>query len=205
MIGYLEGKLLKKDQERFLLLVGGVGYEILVPKVVAEGLEDKAPGDACSFYIYHHQTERQPKPVLIGFENEIQREFFERFLSVEDIGPIKAVTALCLPMARIAQAIESRDVGELRRLKGIGERTAHKIVAALNGKMGRFCVLAPDQAAPETVPGDLWEQAMDVLVHQLGHKVPEARDMIARALKRNPDVSDPGELLEEIYRKEPGS
>ena len=93
MIGYLEGRLMKKEQDRILLLVNQVGYEILVPVVVMETLSQKAIGDEVSFYIYYHQTERQPKPVLIGFNLEAEKEFFQYFISVEAIGPIKAVKA----------------------------------------------------------------------------------------------------------------
>ena len=79
MIGYLEGKLMKKEKERILLLVNQVGYEILVPVVVMETLSPKTIGDEVSLYIYYYQTERQPKPVLIGFNLEAEKEFFQYF------------------------------------------------------------------------------------------------------------------------------
>ena len=70
MIGYLEGKILKKEEERILLLANQVGYEVLLPAVVMETLNRKKVGDEISFYIYYQQTDRQPKPVLIGFNLE---------------------------------------------------------------------------------------------------------------------------------------
>ena len=70
MIGYLEGKMLKKEDERILLLVNQVGYEVLLPAVVMETLNRKKVGDEISLYIYYQQTDRQPKPVLIGFNLE---------------------------------------------------------------------------------------------------------------------------------------
>ena len=63
MIGYLEGKILKKEEDRILLLVNHVGYEILLPSIVVETLKNKIVGDELSLYIYYQQTERQPKPV----------------------------------------------------------------------------------------------------------------------------------------------
>ena len=76
MIRYLEGKLLKKEDDRILLLTHQVGYEILLPAVVMETLSGKAAGDELALYIYYYQTERQPKPVLIGFNLEVEKEFF---------------------------------------------------------------------------------------------------------------------------------
>ena len=82
MIGYLEGNILKKEDDRILLLVNHVGYEILLPSIVVETLKNKIIGDELSLYIYYQQTERQPKPVLIGFNLEAEREFFQLFISV---------------------------------------------------------------------------------------------------------------------------
>ena len=117
MIGYLEGKLLKIEENRIILLANQVGYEILLPAIVRASIDSKKVGEEVALHIYHHQTERQPKPTLIGFNREVEREFFRYFISVEDIGPMKAVQALTVPVRQIARAIESRDAAYLKRLK----------------------------------------------------------------------------------------
>jgi hypothetical protein len=76
MIGYIEGKLLKKDDNRILILANQIGYEVLLPAFVMETFKARRVGDEVSLYIYHQQTERQPKPVLIGFNLEVEKEFF---------------------------------------------------------------------------------------------------------------------------------
>ncbi len=138
MIAYLEGTLLKKETDRIILLANQVGYEVLVPLFVMEAINAKSVGDTVSLFIYYHQTERQPKPVLIGFHLEAEREFFLMFISVEAIGPLKAIKALNLSVRDIARAIESKNLEALKRLNGIGDRTARKIIATLQGKMGKF-------------------------------------------------------------------
>ena len=138
MIGYLEGKLLKREDDRILLLANQVGYEIILPTMVMQSLLEKEVGDDISLYIYYYQTERQPKPVLIGFTNEEEKAFFQHFISVEAIGPLKAVKALDRPVQEIAAAIESKDLAQLNLLKGVGSRTAKKIIASLQGKMEKF-------------------------------------------------------------------
>ncbi len=202
MIGYLEGKLLKKEDERILLLANQVGYEVLLPAVVMETLNTKSVGDEISLYIFYQQTERQPKPVLIGFNLEAEREFFQRFISVEDIGPLKAVKALNIPVRDIARAIEEKDVGRLKQLKGIGNRTAQKIVATLEGKMDKFALIRKEDETETPVKEDFEIQVLDVLVNQLGHKTSHAKLMIKEAMKRNSSIATPEELFEEVYRGE---
>ncbi len=202
MIGYLEGRLLKKENESILLLANQVGYEILLPDIVMQTLVSKQVGEEISLYIYYQQTERQPKPVLIGFNLEAEREFFKRFLSVEAIGPVKAVKALSIPIREIARAIELKDIDKLQQLKGIGRRTAQKIIATLEGKMEKFAMIRkPDEKS--TGPQLNFEkQVFEVLVEQLGHKPAEANRMIAEAKIRNPSISAAETLFDEVYRGE---
>lgn len=203
MIGYLEGKLLKKEAERVLLLANQVGYEVMLPAVVMKSLQNQDVGGQISLYIYFHQTERQPKPVLIGFNLEVEREFFQYFIAVEDIGPMKAVKALEVPVREIATAIESGDLGKLTQLKGIGRRTAQKIIATLGGKMGKFALIRPADEQQQAVSAeDFTQQVLDVMVKQLGHKPADAKQMIAKAMKRNASISTAEALFDEVYRGE---
>lgn len=202
MIGYIEGRLLKREGERILLLAGQVGYEILVPAFVRDTVQSKQVGDELALYIYYHQTERQPKPVLIGFNLEAEKEFFQLFISVEAIGPMKAVKALDIPISDVAHAIESNDLVTLKRLKGIGPRTAQKIIATLHGKVSKFALIrrSAEQAAVE--PEDFIQPVLDVLVNQLGHRPADAKRMIHEAFKRNDAISTPEALFDEVYRGE---
>jgi len=202
VIGYIEGKILKKEDDRVLVLANQVGYEILLPAFVMETLNSKGVGDQISLYIFYQQTERQPKPVLIGFNLEVEKEFFQYFISVEDIGPLKAVKALTIPVREIAGSIEERDVGSLKQLKGIGNRTAQKIIATLEGKMGKFALIRREESQITSGVEDFNQQVFDVLVKQLGHRSADAKQMLTKALKRNSAISTAEELFEEVYRGE---
>ncbi len=202
MIGYLEGKLLKKEDDRILILANQVGYEVLLPAFVMETFRSKAMGDQISLYIYYQQTERQPKPVLIGFNLEVEKEFFQHFISVEAIGPLKAVKALSIPARDIARAIESNDLNTLKQLKGIGDRTARKIIATLEGKMDKFALIRKSEKVEYPGVEDLSKKVLEVLVRQLGYRTQEAKQMITNAMKRNTTLSTPEELFEEVYRGE---
>jgi Holliday junction DNA helicase RuvA len=202
MIGYIEGKLMKKEEDRILLLSNHMGYEILLPVIVMKALEGKRPGDELSLYVYHQQTERQPKPILIGFNLELEKEFFQYFISVDDIGPLKAVRALTMPIREIAGAIESKDANRIKQLKGIGARTAQKIIAALQGKMGKFALMCEPEDQEIPVVDDIENQVIDVLVTQLGHKKADARAMVEKAVKLFSPINTPEELFEAVYRSQ---
>lgn len=204
MIGYLSGTILRNDDDGLLLLVNGIGYEILMPEILAKSFRKYEPGSEASLFIYYHQTERQPVPVLIGFENEKDKIFFKRFISVEDIGVIKAVKALTIPVDEIVSAIESEDSKKLISLKGIGKRTAGKIIATLKGKFDDFILEPSPVETPVEENADdkgFISSVVDVLTHQLGHQFREAQLLVGDALKRNPNISSPEELLEEVYNK----
>lgn len=202
MIGYLEGSLLKIGEDRILLLANQVGYEVLLPAYLIERMHASDIGGPLALYIYYQQTERQPKPVLIGFNSEEEKEFFQHFISVGDIGPLKAVKAMTLPVGEIARAIETKDQAALKRLKGIGSRTAQKIIATLCGKMERFALPTEAAKRKRSVDGETVDAVIEVLVSQLGHKVSDARRLVAEALDRNGAITTPEELFEEVYRGE---
>jgi len=200
MINYLEGKLKSIYDDRVTLLVNGIGYDIMIPThVMSEIRRTHSPDSPISLYISFNQTERQPKPILVGFKNELDRQFFELFISVEDIGPVAAIRAIVMPIRDIARAIEEKDIKALKRLKGIGERKAEKIVATLKGKVAKYALM-PEVPLPVETKEDFKKEVEYVLINQLGHKALEARKMIEEAIKRNPEILSSEELFEEVYR-----
>ncbi len=202
MISYLKGQL-KIDRardDRITLIVNGIGYDIMIPLYVMNGIKGgHSDGDELELFVSYNQTERQPKPVLVGFQSPLDKEFFELFISVEDIGPSAAVKALIKPVREIAGFIEDKDTKALRQLKGIGERKAEKIIAALKGKTAKYALMQEVILAP-LADEDFRKEVEDVLVNQLGHKHHEARNMIEEAIKRNPRINSSEELFEEVYR-----
>lgn len=202
MISYLKGVIQKSyaHDDRITLIVNGIGYEILIPAFAMKKLKhEHENGSTLELHVSYNQTERQPKPVLVGFLNPLDKEFFELFISVEDIGPSAAVKALTKPIRDIARSIEEKDVKSLRQLRGIGERKADKIIATLKGKVAKYALMPEVDIAPDVVE-DFRKEVEDVLVNQLGHKHMESRKMIEEAMKRNQAIRSSEELFEEVYR-----
>jgi Holliday junction DNA helicase RuvA len=183
---------------------------VLLPPIVRGELQHLAAeeGDLASevaLVTYYHATRDQPRPVLIGFTSELDREFFEKLITVKDMGPMVAARALAAPVAEIAAAIARQDEKYLRSLPGIGPQKAKNIVAQLHGKVAKFALVHEAMAEPTPAPaaaaGDgLRELVWEVLVKQLGHRPGEASQLITEAFKRRPGIASAEELFDEIYR-----
>lgn len=202
VIRYIQGTILKASSNRVVILAGGVGYDVLLPDIVWQGMQDRLDSrEPVELFISFHQTVQQPRPVLIGFSSELELEFFERLITVKDIGPVMACRALTMPVAVIARAIEDRDTAAVMQLKGIGRRKADMIVSELTGKVGKFALMRDAGPLLPEVPGeDVDRQVVSVLVKQLGHSRAEAVAMVRAARERTPTAATPEELFEEVYR-----
>jgi Holliday junction DNA helicase RuvA len=202
MIGYLRGRVVRRTEGMVVLEAGGVGYEVALPPVVDSALP---PGEILELFISYHATANQPKPLLVGFLREVEQEFFERFITVDGVGPTRAVRAMVKPVHEIADAIERRDAALLRRLPGIGTRTAEKVIAELHGKMGKYALLLEEAPAAQPAEPDFKQEVVDVLVRQLGHRPAEARRMVEEAMRRAPHLDSTEALFQEVYRLERGA
>ena len=151
MISYIKGTVhrLEREPARAVVLTGGIGYEVQLPVFVYDSLTGRGVrvGAEIEFELYYHVTERQPKPQLVGFLHESERQFFEQLIQVEGIGPAKAAAALVFPVSTIAAAIENGDTGLLNQLPGIGARAAQKIIATLQGKVAATALLRDERVS----------------------------------------------------------
>jgi len=212
MIATLTGRLRRRAEDRVVLECGGIGYEVFLPPIALRALEGASAeaGDKASelhLVIYYHATRDQPRPVLIGFTSDLDKEFFEKLVTVKDIGPMVAARALAAPVAELAAAIARQDEKYLRALPGIGPQKAKNIVAQLQAKVAKFAlaregvVAEPVGGAAAPVDADgLREMVWEILVKQLGHRPSEASQLITDAVRRRPDLGSPEELFDEIYR-----
>ena len=203
MISEINGKLKKKKDSSVILDVNGICYEVMIPPAVMKNLgETNGDSMTISLKIYHYYQMDQSKaiPVLVGFLNDVERDFFEQFITVSGVGPKAACRALSLSFSVIAEAIDKGDMSLLKTLPGIGEQKAREIVAKLQGKVGKFCLMKDRSSAGlSKIKEDIKEEALNVLV-QLQYKKNEAGEMIEKAIRRNPKVSSCEEILNEVYK-----
>jgi Holliday junction DNA helicase RuvA len=155
-------------------------------------------------YHYLHIDQSRGMPVLIGFLNEIEKEFFEVFITVSGIGPRAALKALNQPISAIARAIDEADLDFLHSLPGIGQQRAREIIAKLQDKIGKFGLIKDAALTKRTDKiKDIEAEALEVLL-QLEYKKSEAQAMIRRALENAADIQNTEELLNEVYKQRRG-
>jgi len=204
MINAIRGKLVKKSQASIGVDVGGLIYEVLIPLTVYNGLESTQVNSEIFIFTFHYYATDPSKsfPVLIGFTNEVEREFFEKFITVSGVGPKAAVRAINRPISEIAIAIDKGDLIFLKSLPGIGEQRAKEIIAKLQNKIGKYALLQDsfkDGDNPD-FKADIKNEALQVLT-QLQYKNQQADEMIKKAMQRNPKISTSEELLNEVYKQ----
>lgn len=205
MISRITGKIVEKGANYLLIDVSGICYEVLIPQAVMQRLDDEniANDGKISLITFHyHQVEpSKSTPVLIGFLNDIEKDFFQVFITVSGIGPRAALKALNKPISLIAKAIDEGDINFLRSLPGIGEQRAKEIVAKLQNKVGKFGLIQDNKAKGHVEKHkDIVDDALAVLM-QLEYKKSEAMQMIKKAMEMSPDIEATEDLLNLVYKQ----
>lgn len=203
MISRITGKVSEKGVNCLVLDLGGIGYDILIPACVMQRIDESCGSDGkITLLTYHYYQVDQAKslPILIGFLNQVEKDFFEVFITVSGIGPRAALRALNKPISLIARAIDEGDLAFLKSLPGIGEQRAKEIVAKLQNKVGKFGLIQDRDTQIKSAAKDISEEALDVLL-QLEYKRTEASSMIKKVLESNPQVATTEELLNLVYKQ----
>jgi len=204
MIARISGKIIEKGDNNLIIDVNGISYEVFVPTTVRDRIDQSLTGNGIINLITYHYHQVEPAksvPTLIGFLNEVEREFFEVFITVSGIGPRAALKALNQPISLIAQAIDDADCNFLKSLPGIGQQRAREVIAKLQHRVGKFCLIQDAKTKEsQSATRDIEEEALAVLV-QLQYKKSEALNMIKKALERSQHVGTTEELLNEVYKQ----
>jgi Holliday junction DNA helicase RuvA len=180
MISRVRGTLLTRDMDRAEILTpSGVVYELEIPLTVFERL----PPEGAEVELRTHMVVREDSLTLVGFLEESGRRIFGRLLTAKGVGPKLALTMLSsLSSDRLAAAINGREVDVLRRIPGVGRKTAERIVVDLADKMEDLAVAAAVPAG-----GHDAERAVGALV-ALGFGAAEAGGAVRRALDDQPEL-----------------
>ena len=203
MISRLNGRLIERRETTALLETNGVTYEVWIPTAILRTIDRHLGPDGVIRLItfhYHHLEPSRAYPVLVGFVNEVERQFFETFITVSGIGPKAAVKAINQPIPLIARAIDDGNLDFLRSLPGIGPQRAKEIVAKLQGKVGKYALIPEEEQRAPLPQTDAATEALEVLL-QLQYRRPEAQTMIKSALSRNPKLASAEEILNEVYKQ----
>lgn len=134
MISRLNGRLIEKNPTDLLIECAGVGYEVKISLNTFSVLPDQE-----AIILYTKQIIREDAHMLYGFASKDEREMFTHLISVSGIGPNTAIIMLSsMTPDEIAQAIVSEDVARIQKVKGIGTKTAQRVIIDLKGKVAKM-------------------------------------------------------------------
>jgi Holliday junction DNA helicase RuvA len=196
-----------ESDEVLLVEVGGVGYEVIVPPIVAQDVSAAYPLDSDIVLQVSAQSGRdQPWPVLFGFLSTEQRAFWQLLVSVPRIGGRMAARAMVSPIESIAEAIQQGNRVYLDGLPGITLDGADKIIASLRKKVGPFLqpiARLPAARARRSEAEEMRDDAVALLM-QMGLKRPEAQRGVDQLLASRDDIVSIQDIITEFFRAQHG-
>mgnify|MGYP006292576883 FL=1 len=144
MYAYIEGNIAHKDPTFVVLDVHGVGYELRISLNTFDALEN-----ASRFKLYTHLYVKEDAQLLFGFASENEKRLFLDLLSISGVGPSLALMLLSsMKVEEIKSAILQGDVKSIQRVKGIGAKTAQRLVLELQDKIKKEGSLTPGSPVP---------------------------------------------------------
>ena len=182
MIDYIKGIIVELSPAELILENNGIGYSILISLQTFQALQDKKEA---TVYIFHYL--REDAELFYGFATKDERELFELLISVSGIGVNSARMMLSsLSAEEIRQAILSEDIARIKSVKGIGVKSAQRLVLELKDKI----VKGEGADSTELFGGnrsEIVEEASRALV-MLGFANPAVNKAIQAVLKANPNA-----------------
>lgn len=131
MISFLRGRLVQKDPTHVVIDVNGVGYHLNISLQTFSTIKEQE-----NTQLYTHLSIREDAHVLYGFSSEAERKLFQQLISVNGVGPSTAIVMLSyLSSEELKSAIVHEDAATLQRIKGIGGKTAQRVIIELKDKL----------------------------------------------------------------------
>ena len=184
MISFLRGIVAESRLSSLVLDVHGVGYELIISMSTLDALNPVLGQELCLKTHFHIRENMQ---VLYGFATDAERDIFRLLIDrVSGIGPAAAMAILsALSVDAFKQAVATGDVVAIARAKGVGKKTAERIVLELKDKVGLAATWqAQQQGATSSAAADA-----ELALIALGFKQSDARKAMEAQLKEQPDSS----------------
>lgn len=183
MIARLKGILLEINLTQLVVDVHGVGYLVFIPM----STYDRLPRAGSEVTLLINTQVREDSFSLYGFATPEEKQLFEILLGATGVGPKLALSILSsLPVASFCSAIANRDLNVIKRISGIGPKTAERLIVELRDKIGK---LAPALSSAErTVPDEVAAAAEDAVLalEQLGFKPEKIRKAVHKIIEEIP-------------------
>lgn len=181
MIAHLQGKLAEKSPTEVVIDCGGVGYHVNISLHTYSLL-----GNSDYIKLFTHLQIREDAHVLYGFVEKSELQIFKMLLSVSGIGAGIARTMLSsLEPKQIINAVASGDVATIQRIKGIGSKTAQRVILDLKDKVLKLYDLDEVSVAANNTNRDEALSALEVL----GFVRKTCEKLVEKIIKDEPDAT----------------
>jgi holliday junction DNA helicase RuvA len=193
MIAYLHGKLAEATPTHVVVDCGGVGYSVFIPLSSYDKLPPK--GGDVKLLTHHHVVAHEGTQQLFGFVTPEEREMFLHLISISGIGPKLALNILSsTSISALRSAIASGDTATLSALRGIGKKTAERLVVELKDKLGAAAGFETKGRAPTAEEQKLTDAVLALV--SLGYKQMDAHKLVLAATEK----LGPKATVEELVR-----
>ena len=188
MITQIEGKLVEKHPTHVVVNCNGLGYEVHISLHTFSQLHDEE-----YIKLHTHFHVREDVQMLYGFKDTVERDIFRLLIGVSGIGTSTARTMLSsLPPDEIHAAIAGEDVATIQSIKGIGAKTAQRVIIDLKDKVKAL----PAGAKIQTVSNNTFKEEALSALEVLGYPRRSAEKVIDNLVQSAPESS-----VEELIRK----
>ena len=187
MITHIYGKLIEKTPTYVVVDVNGIGYKIKISLQTFSAID----GELCK--LFTHLSVKEDSHTLFGFFEESERHLFRNLISVSGVGPSTAQVILStFSPEEIVHHITAADVKAVQSVKGIGAKTAQRIIIDLKDKVAKG--MPTSELLFDKVDNTIKEESLSALV-ALGFAKKGAESKIEKVLKSNPEITSVEELV----------
>ncbi len=188
MITHISGKLVEKNPTYAIIDCNGVGYFLNISLNTFSKIPDKE-----NVLLYTHLNVREDSHTLFGFFDKLEREIFRLLVSVSGVGPSIARTMLSsMDCEQIQHAIASGDIPTIQSVKGIGAKTAQRVIIDLKDKILKTYTLTEESTSSYNTIRDEALSALEVL----GYTKRQVEKLIQKITQESPEIS-----LEDLIKR----
>ena len=192
MIEYIEGRISSLYPTHLIVDTGGIGYFINISLNTYSKFNNQKEG-----LIYLHQVIRDDAHVLYGFADKSERDLFRNLISVNGVGSSTAIMMLSsLTPDEIAAAVTTENVAVLKAVKGIGIKTAQRIIIDLKDKLGKLYETDQIFLSPNNT---ILNESLSALV-MLGFVKRDAEKAVSKILQEQPQTTVEGVIKQALKR-----
>ena len=198
MITFLEGTLVEALPTQIVVAVHGVGYQVLIPL----SSYDKLPAVGTQIKILTHLQVREDAHVLFGFATAAERDLFRLLVNnVSGIGPKTALDVLSgISVSSFKAAVVNGDAGLLSKTKGIGKKTAERIIVELKDKVGVAAAWEAASAGHAPTPEETLVNDAVLALISLGYKQVDAHKAVKQVQEKESAVQTTEDLVRQALK-----